>query len=192
MTVSLTNGVPAMYQFTSPPTNSVSYCNITQLLFDSTDSNVNSTGLYFLKNGLSGSQNWLKITCLQEVQSLITPKVQSVANRSLNTIFQISATRDSIVNYCINVSCTLSISGGQTGTVFLEIASNAAFTTNVQQIVSLVNGNTGTLTIGLNIVQNYTGTVSGFVPAGYYCRIRSSNTSGTPTFSYVSGQETLL
>lgn len=117
---------------------------------------------------------------------------QSSASRSLNTIFQINATRDCIVNYSVDISCTLSLTTGQSGTVFLEIASNSGFTTNVQELARFVNGNTGTLTIGLALTQNVTGTLSGYVPTGYYVRLRTVNNTGTPTITYRSGQEVLL
>lgn len=117
---------------------------------------------------------------------------QSPASRSLNSGFQISTTRDSLVNYSVDVSATLSLVTGQVGTVFLEIASDSGFTTNLQELGRFVNGNSGTLTIGLNLTQNVTGTLSGFVPSGYYARLRTANTTGTPTFTYRSGQEVLL
>ena len=117
---------------------------------------------------------------------------QSSASRSLNSVFQISSTRDCLVNYSVDISCALSLSGGQTGTLFLEIASDAAFTLNVQEICRFANGNTGTLTLGLAITQLITGAVSGYIPPAYYTRLRTANTTGTPTFTYRSGQEVLL
>lgn len=133
---------------------------------------------------------WHKIPRVDQIAS--TTRNQSSASRSLNSAFQPSATRDAFVNYSVDIACTLSLVTGQTGTVFLEIATNSAFTTGVQEIGRTVNGNTGTLTIGLNLTQNTTGTVGGFVPAGYYCRLRTDNTVGTPTFTYRSGQEVLM
>lgn len=117
---------------------------------------------------------------------------QSSASRSLNTGFQVSTTRDSLVNYSVDISCTLSLTSGQAGTVFLEIASDSGFTTNLQELGRLALGNTGTLSIGLSLTENYTGGASGYVPAAYYCRLRTSDDVGTPTFTYRSGQEVLL
>lgn len=119
-------------------------------------------------------------------------RAQSAVSRSLNTIFQVSTTRDSLIHYSVDIVCTLSLVGGQTGTVFLEMATNASFTTGVQELSRFVNGNTGALTIGLNIVQECCTTLSGYVPSGNYVRLRTVNTSGTPTFTYLSGQEVLL
>jgi len=112
--------------------------------------------------------------------------------RTLDTCFQISATRDVLVNYSVDIAATLSLVTGQTGTVFLEVSDNSGCSTNTQELSRAVNGNTGTLTIGLNITQNVTGQVSGVVPAGKYVKLRTANTVGTPTFNYRSGQEVTL
>lgn len=117
---------------------------------------------------------------------------QSSATRSLNNVFQISSTRDSLVNYSVEISCTLNLATGQAGTVYLEIASDSSFTSNVQEVARFYNQNSGSLTIGLNLTQSTASTLSGYVPAGYYCRLRTENAIGTPTFTYRSGQEVLL
>jgi|EndMetStandDraft_5_1072996.scaffolds.fasta_scaffold18960_2 hypothetical protein len=117
---------------------------------------------------------------------------QTPALRNLNVGFQVNATRDALVNYSIDILCVLSLTAGETGTLFLEIASDPDFNTNLQELARFVNGNAGTLSIGLNLTQNCTGTVSGFVPAGYYVRLRTFNLIGSPTFAYRSGQEILL
>lgn len=97
-----------------------------------------------------------------------------------------------MVNYSIDVATTLSLTTGQTGTVFLEYADNSGFTTNVVEVGRFVNGNGGSLTIGLNLSQTVTGNVGGMIPANKYARIRTANTTGTPTFTYRSGQEVLV
>ena len=117
---------------------------------------------------------------------------QSAQTRTLNSIFQVSSTRDSLVNYSVDIATTLSLTTGQSGTVYLEIASDSGFTTNVQEISRAANGQTGTLTIGLGLNQNVTGSLNGYVPVGYYARLRTQNNTGTPTFTYRSGQEVLL
>lgn len=113
----------------------------------------------------------------------------SYTTRTLNSAFQISSTRDAIGTYAVDISSTISLTTGQTGTVFLEIADDSGFTTNVQEVTRFVNGNTGTLTIGLNLTQNVTGTLTGYIPAAKYARLR---TSGTATFTSRPSQETLL
>lgn len=116
-------------------------------------------------------------------------RIQSSASRPLNSVFQISATKDCLVSYSVDISSSITLATGQSGTVFLEIASDSGFTSNVQELGRFVNGISGTLAVGLNLVQDVTGTLSGYVPAGYYCRMRTANNTGTPTFNYRSGQE---
>lgn len=129
---------------------------------------------------------------LDYIKNKPASRSQSSATRSLNSGFQASATRDSLVNYSVDVSCTLSLTSGQSGTVFLEIASDSGFTMNVQELGRFTNSSTGTLAIGLNLVQVMTGNLQGYIPSGYYCRLRTANNTGTPTFTYQSGQEILL
>jgi len=119
-------------------------------------------------------------------------RTASLASRSLNTAYQLSATRDAFVSYSVDIATTLSLTAGQQGTVYLEIANDATFTAGVQELARFVNGNTGTLTIGLALSQNVTGALGGYVPAGKYARLRTQNNTGTPTFTYRSGQEVLL
>lgn len=117
---------------------------------------------------------------------------QSSQSRSLNTAFQVSTTRSSLVFYTVQITVTASISGGQNGDVVLEIASDFGFTNNVQTLSISGSGQTYTLAIALQGVTPQTGVVSGFVPAGYYARLRTVNNTGTPTFSYRAGQEVLM
>lgn len=116
----------------------------------------------------------------------------SYTTRTLNSCFQVSASRDTFVTYAVDVSTTLSLSGGQTGTVYLRTYTNSSCTTGAQELARFVNGNTGTLTIGLNITQNATGTLTGIAPAGTWLRLDTENTAGAPTFTARPGQEVLL
>lgn len=61
-----------------------------------------------------------------------------------------------------------------------------------QEITRFVNGQTGALTVGLSLVQNVTGTLTGVIPAGSYVQLVTENNTGTPTFTARPGQETLL
>lgn len=117
---------------------------------------------------------------------------QSAQTRSLNTAFQISSTRASLVTYSIRITTTASIGGNQDGDVILEIASDSGFTTNVQTLSITQNAQAISLAVALNSVQTQTGVLSGFVPAGYYTRLRTVNNTGTPTFTYRAGQEVLM
>lgn len=121
-----------------------------------------------------------------------TTRSQSSASRSLDTCFQISSTRDALANYSVEIVSTLSLTGGQSGTVFLEIYEDSGCSTGTQEISRITNGNTGTIAVGLSTVQTNAGNVSGYVPAGKYVKLRSANNTGTPTFTYRSGQEVQL
>lgn len=116
---------------------------------------------------------------------------QATATRALNTAFQISATRNADARYSVQCTITASITGGQNCDVILEIASDAAFTTNVQTVGVVGTGQTYTLAIALAGVQPQTAQVTGWVPAGYYVRLRTVQNTGAPTFAYRGGQEIL-
>lgn len=115
---------------------------------------------------------------------------QSSVSRSLNSAFQISSTRDSLTNYSVSISTSLSLTGGTAGSAYLEISPNGS--NGWVEVCRVQNSNLGALTIGLSLSQNMTFVLNGYIPAGYYCRLRTENNTGTPTFGYVSGQEILL
>lgn len=117
---------------------------------------------------------------------------QSAASRTLNTVFQVSASRPSLVSYSVRIVTTASIGGNQDGDVILEIASDSGFTANVQTLAITQNAQAITLAIVLNSVQTQTGVLSGFVPTGYYARLRTVNNTGTPSYLYRAGQEILM
>lgn len=112
--------------------------------------------------------------------------------RSLNSAFQVSSGRASIVSYTVDVASGLTLTGGNAGTVTLQYADDSGFTTNVTTVQSSTNGNTGTLTIGLATTQIVSATITGVIPAGKYVKIVTANTTGTPTFTYRAGAEVLL
>lgn len=120
-----------------------------------------------------------------------TNRSQASASRSLNTIFQVSATRDAWVSYSVQITVTASIGGGQNGDVILEIASDSGFTANVQTLSISGLGQTYTLAVAIQGVQPQTCVVTGYVPAGYYARLRTVNNTGAPAFAYRAGQEVL-
>jgi hypothetical protein len=122
------------------------------------------------------------------------PGPRSFANpaRALNSAFQISTTRDAIVSYTVDIAATLSLTTGQSGIVTLKYADDSAMTTNVVTVQSSVNGNAGTLAIGLDLTQTATATLGGIIPAGKYVKLVTGNTTGTPTFTMRAAQEVLL
>lgn len=116
----------------------------------------------------------------------------SSPSRAVNTAYQPSTTRDTEVHASVDVTTTLSLSGGTTGKVTLQYADDSGFTTNVVSVQQYTNGNTGTLTLGLNISQIGTADLSGIIPAGKYYRLLTTNTTGTPTFGTPVVSEVLL
>lgn len=153
---------------------------------------ITSSGTISLPNtGTAGSYSDVTTDAQGRVTSG-TVRAQSSATRALNTAFQVNATRDAWASYSIQITVTASIAGGQNGDVILEIATNSGFTTGVQTLAIGGVGQTYTLAIALQGVQPQTTVVSGFIPAGYYARLRTVNNTGTPGFSYRVGQEALF
>lgn len=112
--------------------------------------------------------------------------------RSLNSAFQISTTSNALVSYTVDIAASLSLSGGATGTVTLEYADDSGMSTNLKTVQSSVNGNAGTLTLGLGLTQTATAALGGVIPAGKYVKIVTANTTGTPTFTMRAAQEVLI
>jgi len=118
----------------------------------------------------------------------VTPS-QASATRSLNTIYQVSSTRPALAFYSVQCTITATISGGQNCDVIFEIASDSGFTANVQTVSICGDGQTYTLAVALQGVQPTTKMCGGWIPAGYYARLRTVQNTGAPTFSYRAGQE---
>lgn len=150
--------------------------------------NTNSNAIFFCTTGGISGQVWENIAYMSDLPA---PLSQSSVTRSLNTAYQPSTTRGCNVFLTVQIATSISLTGGQSGRAIFEIATNSGFTTGVQELTSFKNEQTGTLVIGLTLNQTLAGIVGGFVPAGYYYRVRTVNTTGTPTFTYISGQEIL-
>lgn len=114
---------------------------------------------------------------------------QSPVSRSLNSAFRPSTTRNILASYSIETAAQITISGGQSITVYLEISADGS--TGWTEISRISNGNSGTLIVGVSLTQTLAQSLVGTIPAGYYARIRSSAT-GSATATYRSGQETAL
>ena|ERR1700743_1780656 len=107
-------------------------------------------------------------------------------SRALNTAYQPSGSRMILVSTSVSISSTLSLSGGQSGTITLQLSpDNITYTT----IETATNNNLGTLTIGLNTTQTQVVDLIASVPAGYYYKFVST---GTSTFAINPTQETSL
>lgn len=140
----------------------------------------------------SGAATYSNSTGILNVPTYVPPaRIQSSVTRALNSAFQVSATRDAQVSYSVQCTITASITGGQSCDIILEIATDAAFTAGVQTIGIIGTGQTYTLAVAIQGVQPQTAQVVGYVPAGYYVRLRTVNISGSPTYAYRAGQEVL-
>lgn len=109
--------------------------------------------------------------------------------------FQVSATRDAFVTYSvlITTSVQIGVAVNVDGAVVLEInPANTAVAGEWVTIASTPNSQSIGLAVALSSTNKGGGQICGMVPAGYYCRIRQISNSGSPVFSYVGGQETLL
>lgn len=107
-----------------------------------------------------------------------------VSSHAFATVYQGTyPAMNTIVNYSIGINSSLTLSGGQTGTVNLQTSpDNSTWTT----ICTVVNGNTGSLTLGLNTLNSQTVQMIATVPPNYYYRLI---TTGASTFSVVNGRE---
>lgn len=144
-----------------------------------------SVASFLITNGLTAPdvEIWL-FNPTEQVRTFTYPTL------AVNTARQV--TNDTMVNASVSITSTISLTTGQTGTVSLQYADNSGFTTNLVTVQSFSNGNTGSLTIGLNLSQVATAALTGIVPAGKYYRLLTTNVTGTPTYGTPVVQEVLL
>lgn len=138
-----------------------------------------TTALDFIKN--KPTRTWATST-----RSIVT--TAAAANG-----FQLSATKDAQVGYSVTIVSTATISGNASGYVVLELAAtNSSTASDWSEVGRISNGQSVSLAITLQAVSTGGGQITAYVPAGYYARLRSVNTAGTPTYTFNSGQEVLL
>lgn len=116
---------------------------------------------------------------LQVAKSFVNP------DRSLNTDFIVSSTRDALVAYSIDLTVTASIVGTATNTILLALLINGVSINSIQQSL------TATILIGLSIAPTHRHFLTTIVPAGATVNLTSTIT-GTGSATLVSTQETLL
>lgn len=142
------------------------------------------------------TQFWYVISLLTRPRSFTNNASHSIVTTAASANgFQLSATRDVLVNYSVTVSTTVQIGVGTnvSGYVLLEIAAtNSSTAGDWQEIARTGNGQNIGLALALSSAQTTPAQIGGVIPAGYYGRLRSVNANGTPTYAYNSGQEVLL
>lgn len=92
--------------------------------------------------------------------------------------FRLSTTRDAEVKYSIQINCTSSTSSGS---VYLEYSSDNSTWVSIGQVSTNLN------LIFSSLSQTFQ--ITGYIPAGYWIRLRSVTSSSTVTYMY--GQEIL-
>jgi hypothetical protein len=113
---------------------------------------------------------------------------RSLVTTTSSTGFQPSFAKDYQVTYSVYAQVTSALLGNNTADVYLEIAATNSTTPSDWTTIS----RSGIQASGVVSTSGNTQTVSGFVPAGYYVRIRTAATganSGSASFSYQVGQE---
>lgn len=132
--------------------------------------------------GCLSSSNWT--TFNNKIGSITyTP---STPSRTLNNNFTPSASDAVWVTYTIEITCTATLSGGQTGTVELRSDTNATPTTARS---SISNSNSISLAIAITSSNTQRASVSYLVPANHNVRLVSS---GTATISIVHQSEVAI
>ena len=109
--------------------------------------------------------------------------------------FQISATRAVIASYSITIQATASgvLAGASSGYVAYQICpTNSSIAGDWVEVGRWTNGQTFSSILTLSSTQPVGSDISKIVPAGYYVRFLAVNVSGTPTYTYNSGQEVAL
>lgn len=106
--------------------------------------------------------------------------------------FQISSTKDAFVHYSVKIACAVQIgvTANTEGYVVLEIAAtNSSTAGDWTEIGRSPSGQNISLALALASTTTGGGQIAGVIPAGFYARLRSVNVAGTPTYTYLSGQE---
>lgn len=127
--------------------------------------------------------------------ALATARTPAMQTRSIVTAsnqqgYQIDPTHDALAIYSVTIVTTATIGGNSSGSVVLETCStNSTVPGDWTEISRVSNAQVITLAVALSSVQTITVNLVGFVPGGYYARIRSIIGSAPVTFSYNDGQE---
>lgn len=129
-----------------------------------------------------------RVTAITAGSAPSTPSF-STTTRSFATAFQISSTRNAIVNYSVPVTSAATLLAGSQAGLTWKYADDVSMTTNV---VTLPPAQFGASS-GLVVTAVGTLGLSGVIPAGKYVMISQNTLAGTPTYSStISAQEVLI
>lgn len=138
----------------------------------------------------AGTYDWVTVDAKGRVTAGANTPVQTAiaaGDRNFNQAYQISATRPARISVSVELSCSLSLSGGTSGQVILETSADGS--TNWIFSGMVTASNTGSLTIGLNTTQISGSSLVENLPIGYYWRIRTNTITGTPTYTFNGGNQ---
>lgn len=140
---------------------------------------------------MSALTNTVGVTAIPFQQSMDWANVtRPIVTTTSSMGYQISSSKNAQVIYSATIVTTATIGGNSVGTIFLDIAPiNSTTPSDWTTISQFTNGQAITLAIVLQSIQTMAGVINGMVPKGWYARIRSMITNGSPSFSYNLGQE---
>lgn len=134
-----------------------------------------------------------RVTAGQNYSFTNNPSRSFVTTAAAANGFQISASRDAMINYSVSIATATTLAGSTSGTVVLEIAAtNSSNAGDWAEVARSTNGQSVSLAIAITLNQTTASSLSCILPAGYYARLRSINNSGTPSYTFNSGQEVLI
>lgn len=112
---------------------------------------------------------------------VVNPIISNIQNRSLDSNFVVSGSRDALVFYTIELTASRVLTGSETAQVDLICAGNI--------IGTVKNLLTVTLALGVGITNTHQKILMGFVPMGSTINLASS---GTGTSTLIQSLEVLL
>lgn len=157
---------------------------------------ITSTGTISMPNtGTSGTYSSVTTDVQGRVTSGTNRNINDSPGRTLvtttsSTGFQISSTRDAVVNYEGTFQTTSTIGGPASVTVYLETANtNSTMPSDWTIIAQQTNTNSITLAVVLQQVDIEPWSFSRTIAAGKYVRIRYGNITGTATATINTQQQ---
>lgn len=133
---------------------------------------------------------WLIPKTLPRATSALSLSIQTGTGA---TGTQVSTSRDSEVLVGGTIVTAATLLSGAVGTLVLEVApTNSATAGDWVEYGRITNGQVFSLAVAIGCTQTIAGQMNAFVPAGYYVKVRSISTTGTPTFSINSSRKVLL